>query len=160
MLAGELGSHYVAFHCDTSRLLMTPWPWPDCGDVMALQGACGSCPSSLTTMTMGIKRRLMEKIPVRGDGLPACHVRMCSDTDQGLGSYIPCCMAQARQHLPATVAVNITSQRVDCSRIAVPQEILEVEQVMDEQAGMELTGENVEQVTLMWRPTHSPVVVI
>ena len=30
-----------------------------------LQGACGSCPSALTTMTMGIKRRLMEKIPVR-----------------------------------------------------------------------------------------------
>lgn len=30
---------------------------------LRLQGACGSCPSSLTTMTMGIKRRLMEKIP-------------------------------------------------------------------------------------------------
>ena len=29
---------------------------------LRLQGACGSCPSSLTTMTMGIKRRLMEKI--------------------------------------------------------------------------------------------------
>ena len=32
--------------------------------MLKLQGACGSCPSSLTTMTMGIKRRLMEKIPV------------------------------------------------------------------------------------------------
>lgn len=31
---------------------------------LKLAGACGSCPSSLTTMTMGIKRRLMEKIPV------------------------------------------------------------------------------------------------
>lgn len=31
---------------------------------LRLQGACGSCPSSMTTMTMGIKRRLMEKIPV------------------------------------------------------------------------------------------------
>ena len=31
---------------------------------LKLQGACGSCPSSLTTMTMGIKRRLQEKIPV------------------------------------------------------------------------------------------------
>eukprot|EP00887_Chlorella_sp_A99_P001027 scaffold14.g1027.t1 len=30
---------------------------------LRLAGACGSCPSSLTTMTMGIKRRLMEKIP-------------------------------------------------------------------------------------------------
>ena len=30
---------------------------------LRLQGACGSCPSSVTTMTMGIQRRLMEKIP-------------------------------------------------------------------------------------------------
>lgn len=30
---------------------------------LRLKGACGSCPSSLTTMTMGIKRRLMERIP-------------------------------------------------------------------------------------------------
>lgn len=35
---------------------------------LKLAGACGSCPSSLTTMTMGIKRRLMEKIPVRQAG--------------------------------------------------------------------------------------------
>ena len=35
---------------------------------LKLKGACGSCPSSLTTMTMGIKRRLMEKIPVRHAG--------------------------------------------------------------------------------------------
>lgn len=35
---------------------------------LRLQGACGSCPSSTATMTMGIKRRLMEKIPVRGSG--------------------------------------------------------------------------------------------
>ncbi|KAJ6807220.1 nifU-like protein 2, chloroplastic [Iris pallida] len=30
---------------------------------LKLQGACGSCPSSVTTMKMGIQRRLMEKIP-------------------------------------------------------------------------------------------------
>jgi Fe-S cluster biogenesis protein NfuA len=30
---------------------------------LKLQGACGSCPSSTTTMTMGIERRLKEKIP-------------------------------------------------------------------------------------------------
>lgn len=35
---------------------------------LRLQGACGSCPASLTTMTMGIKRRLMEKIPVGSCG--------------------------------------------------------------------------------------------
>ena len=30
---------------------------------LRLQGACGSCPSSMTTMRMGIQRKLMEKIP-------------------------------------------------------------------------------------------------
>ncbi|BFI24623.1 NFU1 iron-sulfur cluster scaffold homolog, mitochondrial [Marchantia polymorpha subsp. ruderalis] len=30
---------------------------------LKLQGACGSCPSSMMTMKMGIERRLMEKIP-------------------------------------------------------------------------------------------------
>ena len=30
---------------------------------LKLQGACGSCPSSVTTMKMGIQRRLMENIP-------------------------------------------------------------------------------------------------
>ena len=35
------------------------------GDVvrLKLQGACGSWPSSVTTMKLGIERRLMEKIP-------------------------------------------------------------------------------------------------
>ncbi|KAI4367085.1 hypothetical protein MLD38_022863 [Melastoma candidum] len=30
---------------------------------LKLQGACGSCPSSVVTMKMGIERRLMEKMP-------------------------------------------------------------------------------------------------
>ncbi|XP_042436120.1 nifU-like protein 2, chloroplastic [Zingiber officinale] len=30
---------------------------------LTLQGACGSCPSSVMTMKMGIERRLMERIP-------------------------------------------------------------------------------------------------
>lgn len=30
---------------------------------LKLQGACGSCPSSVMTMKLGIERRLMEKIP-------------------------------------------------------------------------------------------------
>jgi hypothetical protein len=30
---------------------------------LKLQGACGSCPASTTTMTMGIERRLKERIP-------------------------------------------------------------------------------------------------
>jgi len=61
---------------------------------LRLQGACGSCPSSLTTMTMGIKRRLMEKIP----------------------------------------------------------EILDVEQVMEENTGLDLTAEHVDQVLGEIRP--------
>mmetsp|Transcript_9890 Transcript_9890/g.60302 ORF Transcript_9890/g.60302 Transcript_9890/m.60302 type:complete len:135 (-) Transcript_9890:405-809(-) len=61
---------------------------------LRLQGACGSCPSSTTTMTMGIKRRLMEKIP----------------------------------------------------------DILEVEQVEDANAGLELTPENVDSVLGEIRP--------
>lgn len=32
---------------------------------LRLQGACGSCPSSTSTMTMGIRRKLQESIPVR-----------------------------------------------------------------------------------------------
>ena len=44
---------------------------------LRLQGACGSCPSSLTTMTMGIKRRLQEKIPVRSN-TPLCSPRFSS----------------------------------------------------------------------------------
>ncbi|GAX73761.1 hypothetical protein CEUSTIGMA_g1212.t1 [Chlamydomonas eustigma] len=61
---------------------------------LRLKGACGSCPSSTSTMTMGIKRRLMEKIP----------------------------------------------------------EILDVEQVLEEQQGLELTPANVETVLDEIRP--------
>uniref|UniRef100_A0A0D6R834 NIF system FeS cluster assembly NifU C-terminal domain-containing protein n=1 Tax=Araucaria cunninghamii TaxID=56994 RepID=A0A0D6R834_ARACU len=61
---------------------------------LKLQGACGSCPSSLMTMKMGIERRLMEKIP----------------------------------------------------------EIVAVEQVMDEETGLELNEENVEKVLEEIRP--------
>lgn len=46
---------------------------------LRLAGACGSCPSSLTTMTMGIKRRLMERIPVSGrSALRWVHADFCS----------------------------------------------------------------------------------
>eukprot|EP00891_Asterochloris_glomerata_P009990 jgi/Astpho2/9990/Aster-06801 len=61
---------------------------------LKLQGACGSCPSSMTTMTMGIKRRLMEKIP----------------------------------------------------------EILDVEQLMEDASGLELTAQNVEATLDEIRP--------
>lgn len=61
---------------------------------LKLQGACGSCPSSLMTMKMGIERRLMEQIP----------------------------------------------------------EIVAVEQIMDDETGLQLTEENVEKVLAEIRP--------
>lgn len=45
---------------------------------LRLKGACGSCPSSLSTMTMGIKRRLMEKIP------EILEVEQVEEANQGL----------------------------------------------------------------------------
>ena len=59
---------------------------------LRLKGACGSCPSSMMTMKMGIERKLMEKIP----------------------------------------------------------EIIGVEQVMDEETGLELNEENIEKVSLIY----------
>lgn len=61
---------------------------------LKLQGACGSCPSSVMTMKMGIEKRLMEKIP----------------------------------------------------------EIVAVEPVTDEETGLELNAENIEQVLEEIRP--------
>lgn len=61
---------------------------------LKLNGACGSCPSSTTTMRMGIEKRLLEKIP----------------------------------------------------------EIMEVEQVLSEEAGLDLTEENVEATLDEIRP--------
>ncbi|GMH24866.1 hypothetical protein Nepgr_026709 [Nepenthes gracilis] len=45
---------------------------------LKLQGACGSCPSSVMTMKMGIERRLMEKIP------EVVAVEAVSDKEDGL----------------------------------------------------------------------------
>lgn len=60
---------------------------------LKLQGACGSCPSSMTTMTMGIKRRLMEKIPV----------------SIGLKMYIIACggMATGSRQLDSSICILI-----------------------------------------------------
>ncbi|MCL7046032.1 hypothetical protein MKW94_005847 [Papaver nudicaule] len=45
---------------------------------LKLQGACGSCPSAMMTMKMGIERRLMEKIP------EIVAVEPVEDTETGL----------------------------------------------------------------------------
>lgn len=44
---------------------------------LRLQGACGSCPSSMTTMKMGIERRVIEKIPVRTRRVPSKDCEPC-----------------------------------------------------------------------------------
>jgi Fe-S cluster biogenesis protein NfuA len=66
-----LVNHAAAF---CAPLQVRPYLMADGGNVefveidgpivrLKLQGACGSCPSSATTMTMGIERRLRERIP-------------------------------------------------------------------------------------------------
>ena len=62
---------------------------------LRLQGACGSCPSSLTTMTMGIKRRLQEKIPV---SLRKAVERPCQTWHSSAGCST--CRASARAGRP------------------------------------------------------------
>jgi Fe-S cluster biogenesis protein NfuA len=68
-------AHAHSPHAHPARAQVRPYLMADGGNVefveidglvvkLRLKGACGSCPSSLTTMTMGIKRRLMERIPV------------------------------------------------------------------------------------------------
>ena len=56
---------------------------------LRLAGACGSCPSSLTTMTMGIKRRLMERIPVSAAVQGCRAVRGRSAGVLGSGGVVP-----------------------------------------------------------------------
>lgn len=59
---GELLTIVLLLHADGGNVELVEIDGPVV--YLRLQGACGSCPSSLTTMTMGIKRRLQEKIPV------------------------------------------------------------------------------------------------
>lgn len=100
---------------------------------LRLAGACGSCPSSLTTMTMGIKRRLMERIPVR---LPA---------SSGLQEA-----ANAAPRQGCRLSATLPARRPDVlPPAAAPlplQDIMDVEQVMDENKGLELTEANIDTV--------------
>ncbi len=163
--SGHLGHEHPPF-----LLQIRPYLMSDGGNVefveidgpvvyLRLQGACGSCPSSLTTMTMGIKRRLMEKIPVRTG--PVCFAEkswlaravMLRFANTPLGDLQTprrviapqaCmhahCMWRSCRMLPDIMHAHRT-----CHPRCV-QEILEVEQIMDEFKGLELTAENVDTV--------------
>ncbi|KAG2615133.1 hypothetical protein PVAP13_3NG032790 [Panicum virgatum] len=66
---------------------------------LKLQGACGSCPSSVTTMKMGIQRRLMENIP------DISAVERVSDREMGLKlneANVQKVLAEIRPYLSGT----------------------------------------------------------
>ncbi|RCV36002.1 hypothetical protein SETIT_7G284600v2 [Setaria italica] len=66
---------------------------------LKLQGACGSCPSSVTTMKMGIERRLIENIP------EISAVERVSDKEMGLKlnpANVQKVLAEIRPYLAGT----------------------------------------------------------
>ena len=77
-------------HPSTHHIGLSLTPFSDGGNVelvdidgptvyLRLKGACGSCPSSTSTMTMGVQRRLQERIP------DILAVEQVLDTDAGKG---------------------------------------------------------------------------
>lgn len=91
---------------------------------LKLAGACGSCPSSLTTMTMGIKRRLMEKIPVGLGAGKAKTGRQEPDGRMGAGRPRLPSLRNCAPKVPARSAclhISTTASRVVISTPAYPQ---------------------------------------
>ena len=109
---------------------------------LRLEGACGSCPSSTTTMRMGIEVRRRWDI-LQPHGISPCRTskwpkerirtRVCLTTDE------------RRPFLCA----RVPPQRRLMERIP---EIMEVEEVIQENVGLELNDENVELVLDEIRP--------
>ena len=74
MLRRTNSRHDLAHFAEATRRGFESWEpaTRDCRDLyprqvkLALQGACGSCPSSTTTMKMGIERVLKENFPDMG----------------------------------------------------------------------------------------------
>lgn len=79
---------------------------------LRLAGACGSCPSSLTTMTMGIKRRLMERIPVRCALSCALGGKLACFCWAAFDCYASMCLTQAivRKQLPRRMHLSCQLQ--------------------------------------------------
>ncbi|KAL2651891.1 hypothetical protein R1flu_020019 [Riccia fluitans] len=77
---------------------------------LKLQGACGSCPSSLMTMKMGIERRLMEKIP------EIVGVEQVMDEETGLAlneENVEKVLSEIRPYLVGTGGGELTLVKID-----------------------------------------------
>lgn len=77
---------------------------------LKLQGACGSCPSSMTTMKMGIEARLKEKIP------EIVAVKQVMDTETGLElneENVEKILAEIRPYLAGTGGGEIEVAGID-----------------------------------------------
>ncbi|KAJ7541660.1 hypothetical protein O6H91_10G069300 [Diphasiastrum complanatum] len=77
---------------------------------LKLQGACGSCPSSLMTMKMGIERRLIEKIP------EIIGVEQIADEETGLAlteENVEKILSEIRPYLGGTGGGDLTLVTID-----------------------------------------------
>eukprot|EP01018_Ginkgo_biloba_P039625 Gb_12873 [translate_table: standard] len=77
---------------------------------LKLQGACGSCPSSLTTMKMGIEGRLIEKIP------EIVAVKQVMDLETGLElteENVEKILAEIRPYLAGTGGGELELVKID-----------------------------------------------
>jgi hypothetical protein len=119
-------------------------------------------------MTMGIKRRLMEKIPVgfqlsavmSATASSSCRVRANARLQEVVAgctvmvrrqvsncSVAWCALWLCQPSVPAVVAAGSRSTMCQTTSVCcLLQEILEVEQVTEESQGLSLTAENVDQV--------------
>lgn len=122
---------------------------------LRLQGACGSCPSSLTTMTMGIKRRLQERIPVRAPSLSLPHALAwkwrLSEGSSHLHRWVRLTIEKGMLYRAQRMGFASVWGLVE-EMVSDVQEILEIEQLMDEDTGLELTEDNIEDVLDEIRP--------
>lgn len=77
---------------------------------LKLQGACGSCPSSMMTMKMGIERRLMEMIP------EIVGVEQVMDEETGLAlteENVEKVLAEIRPYLSGTGGGELDLEKID-----------------------------------------------
>lgn len=77
---------------------------------LKFQGACGSCPSSVMTMKMGIERRLIEKIP------EIVGVEQVMDEETGLAlteENVDKVLAEIRPYLVGTGGGELELEKID-----------------------------------------------